>query len=166
MMHTGHLSKLAMIALISTIPSRSSSEVTIQQTVIIGVVSHVDENSLMHIGSVKIMTSNFPVRDSYTLREWALEVSPEALATLVEGREVNCHLVYEAEAHLVTTCTILFRSGFRERGFPLTGHLSHLALSLGLGRMKCSAEDAQWLLEDPNHSAQSISREQCLMGEN
>jgi hypothetical protein len=148
-------------ALIST---GASSDVSLISQSIIGIVSHVDEQSVMHIGQVIVKSPAFPDREAYALKEWALDISPTALASMVVGRNLICRLVYETENYLAVSCHINFRNRLSLGVIALDGNLNSLAPSIGLGTVKCSSSDAWWWRRNPEAGAPNISRQECLEG--
>lgn len=148
--------------------SQAQAEIRLTRSVIVGVVSHVDESGLIHLDEVKVKSSSFPDRADYVIRQWALDISPEALALIVDGREVTCDLMYEADAFIVADCKPSF-TGWRQpdgvgSGGGLSLQLMDLASHFGLGRIACSAEDAREIRNGAVPWMRGLSKEACLEG--
>jgi hypothetical protein len=128
-------------------------EVQIDVSGFSGTVSQVDENGLMHLSGVMSNPDAIPYRDSYLIREWRLEISPEALAVLTEGRRVACQYIYQTPEHIVASCLIQFEGAENDGGIRLERSLGKLAIDLGLGSLKCSESDKQAILTaGPNYA--------------
>jgi hypothetical protein len=146
-------------------PVPASSEVVLSQNHVIGQVSHVDANSIIHLGRVDSVSSGFPASDSFAIRPWALEISPDALAAIVEERSISCNLVYEAEQYLVSDCYVRFEHPQIRGSIKPVSRLSELAEGLGIGRVFCSPQDVQFAQEFPGAVTPGMRREDCLRGE-
>lgn len=110
-----------------------------------GTVTAIDNNSVMMLVDVD---SRHIYGDTIFVKQWALDVQPEAMELLVLGRSVSCTIVYPTDAYLVGDCRVILDfihapSEFSYRvGSRAVLDIKNYAEKYRLGTIRCSKEDS------------------------
>lgn len=135
--------------------SSAIGEVTIKRANIIGTVSYVDDESVMHLIDV-LPGADYPASRDYKVRNWAISIGPRELSLIVRGRRVVCALVQENAKYVDARCEVenSFSVGYEKD--PALVYVGDVMRYFDLGEMKCSDDDLlnaealglTWLRED------------------
>ena len=156
--------KALSIGIAIFLPGVTIAEVIIENNAITGIVSYVDRTGIIYLEDGASLSPNFPVKQSYAIRHWALQIEPKALAVIVDGRRITCHFIYELDDIIVGSCGLFFNNYAADNGFIFSSRVLDIARTLNLGQVICSSEDQDALAADPSLNTREITPSDCMKG--
>lgn len=153
--------KALSISVSISLPSVAVADISVKQHGISGVVSHVDREGIIHLEEGVRHSPRIPVRQSYAIRQSALQIDPAALAVIVDGRDISCVFVYEIEDYIVANCRLRFDRDSVADAYFFPSSVTEIARTLNIGELNCSSEDQVALTAQPSLRIPGLTRSDC-----